>query len=137
MRNFVALMVFSISIHVIADELNIGGKVFETTKNIDEVSCKEFKLQAITTSIDSNVRESDLPFEALLGHKTKFHVISQQVIYVSGEQSIMVSPNESLVSNYPRIDPERPYLASPELCHGNKVYFSLWGGGTCNTVCES
>ncbi|WP_444905582.1 hypothetical protein ACJJIR_12425 [Microbulbifer sp. SSSA008] len=137
MRNLVALVVLSISVYAGADELNIGGRVFETAKDIDEISCKGFKLQTITTSIDPNVRENDLPFEALLGHKTKSHVISQQVIYVGDEHSIMVSPIENHVSNYPRIDPKRPYLASPEFCHDNKVYFSLWGGGTCNTVCEA
>ncbi|WP_444896916.1 hypothetical protein [Microbulbifer sp. SSSA005] len=137
MRNLLVLMVLSFSVHIGADEINIGGRVFETTNKIDELDCEGFKLRTITTSIDPNVKENDLPFEALLGHKTKSHVISQYVIFVGDALSIKIPPIESLISNYSRIDPKRPYLASPEFCHGNKVYISLWSGGTCSTVCEA
>lgn len=138
MRNIFYILLLVYPFQGYSENIAVNGKEYKIEIKESVLECSDFSIKSITKELPFSIRERHIPYEKTMGHKGNSHLINQSLSFAYKQNNQNIPAFYKQLSNYTRVDPNRPYLAKPIKCIENRsVLFYLWGGGNCSTVCEA
>ena len=121
-----------------AKQTTFNGEVIETERKIILLECSSFQVETYIENWPLKFEESALCSRDTLGFMGMCLYTAWENTLVTPENTRLKLPKiHELNLGSERLLKDRYYIESPSFCEGNKVYFSLWGGGNCRNGCEA